>query len=253
MKAKQAPSDVLKILSVLIFALYMAALVKVLLLRSPGTAAGSSLHQVNLIPFRTIFYYIGTALQGGATGLRQAFANIAGNVILFLPFGYFMAIFFSGLRSRLRTALVTACFSAMIEILQFILHVGSSDVDDVLLNTLGGLLGFMLLERILSRKPLTRAGYRKILALSAFLLCSGYIFAATQYSAQMGIGNTSAIMKATGAETSKMLLLTSAYMSRVGIQSKSAVLELRGMIAHGGDAVQDHLAIVPVQLLADDR
>lgn len=186
MKRKYVAPRLPRTFALLLFAAYMAALLKILLIRT-SAAAVTTPHAVNLIPFYTIGSYLAVAVTGGATGLRQAFANIAGNVILFIPFGYFLPVFLKKLWGVRPVLLVTSGFSVTIEILQFILHVGSSDIDDVILNTLGGLVGFILLEHISLKNALSRAAYFKIIFLSLFLLSSGFVFAATQYRAQLGI------------------------------------------------------------------
>lgn len=174
----------------LLFAAYLAALCKILLFRSSASSAfvtAGSLRSVNLIPFRTIVEYTGIAAQKGIPGFLQFFANIFGNIIIFVPLGYFLPVFFRRMDKARRILLASAAFSTVIEILQFVLHAGSSDVDDVLLNTLGGLAGYLLLKRIAHRLPLRRGGYLAIVCLSFLLFSGGFAVAVTQYSAQVGL------------------------------------------------------------------
>ena len=74
----------------------------------------------------------------------MAFLNLAGNVIGFLPFGFFLPI----LSRRLRNgAVVTALgfgLSLLEESIQLVFKVGCFDVDDLILNTLGAAIGYML-------------------------------------------------------------------------------------------------------------
>ena len=74
----------------------------------------------------------------------MAFLNLAGNVIGFLPFGFFLPI----LSRRLRNgAVVTALgfgLSLLVESIQLVFKVGCFDVDDLILNTLGAAIGYML-------------------------------------------------------------------------------------------------------------
>ena len=76
-------------------------------------------------------------------GFWVAFLNLAGNVIGFLPFGFFLPI----LSRRLRNgAVVTALgfgLSLLVESIQLVFKVGCFDVDDLILNTLGVLLGYL--------------------------------------------------------------------------------------------------------------
>jgi glycopeptide antibiotics resistance protein len=72
--------------------------------------------------------------------------NTLGNVVLFLPLGFLLPILSERFRRFRRMLLTAALLSLSIETIQFLLRfVGNDravDIDDVLLNTLGGLLGF---------------------------------------------------------------------------------------------------------------
>ncbi len=76
-------------------------------------------------------------------GFSIVFANLAGNILIFIPFGFFMPM-----GSVQRSFLATACYafllSLAVEIFQLITKVGSFDVDDLFLNTLGGCIGYIL-------------------------------------------------------------------------------------------------------------
>ncbi len=90
----------------------------------------------NFIPFREIFrYHIGS---------RLFLKNVLGNVLLFMPFGFFMPILRLRLRKWYCMLGMTFLLSLMIEITQLLTRVGSFDVDDLILNTSGGILGYLL-------------------------------------------------------------------------------------------------------------
>lgn len=72
-----------------------------------------------------------------------SFANLIGNVVIFIPFGFFMP-WASRFRSFFLTLVYSFGFSLVVETFQFITKVGSFDVDDLLLNTIGGILGYIL-------------------------------------------------------------------------------------------------------------
>jgi glycopeptide antibiotics resistance protein len=73
--------------------------------------------------------------------------NVVGNIVLFLPFG--AALCLLGLR-RGRAVLAGFCLSAAIETAQLFIPGRTTSSDDVLLNTLGTFLGYVLLTRKLS-------------------------------------------------------------------------------------------------------
>ena len=69
-------------------------------------------------------------------GVEAFLLNIVGNVVGFMPCGFFLPII-----SR-RSKKFSFCLSLCIETTQLVFRVGSFDVDDLFLNTLGGVLGF---------------------------------------------------------------------------------------------------------------
>ncbi len=87
----------------------------------------------------------------GSSGLeRFAFGNIAGNVLSFIPLGAYWRVLRQSTVAG--TMLVVASASVAVEILQGVLALGTSDIDDVILNCLGGFIGiqlFLLLRVIL--------------------------------------------------------------------------------------------------------
>ena len=116
-------------------ALYVAFLLKLLLF---SRALGSE-RSLNLVPFATIRRYLTGGAHGGG-GI--AIANLAGNVLVFVPLGAYL----SWIRQR-ATAWTTWLFvvsvSVAVEVTQGVLGVGTSDIDDVILNGIGGLIGIV--------------------------------------------------------------------------------------------------------------
>ena len=88
----------------------------------------------NYIPFKEIFRYdIGSALF---------LKNIFGNIILFLPLGFFLAKYTKIEKPWVVLILVTLV-SISIEVTQGIIG-RVFDIDDIILNVIGGVLGFLL-------------------------------------------------------------------------------------------------------------
>jgi len=86
------------------------------------------------------YYYLGIR-----TGNWHLFIlNVLGNVCVFVPLGIFLPKLFSKCQNPLLTILFSFELSLCVEIIQLITKVGSFDVDDLLLNTLGGLCGFVI-------------------------------------------------------------------------------------------------------------
>ena len=100
----------------------------------------------NFIPFREIFrYHIGS---------RLFLKNVLGNVLLFMPFGFFSSYYLKFKKPWVILGL-TLVTSFSIEVIQ--MSIGRVfDVDDILLNIVGGYFGYLIysvISRIGDRAP----------------------------------------------------------------------------------------------------
>lgn len=82
--------------------------------------------EINLIPFRD-----GISL------------SMILNVVMFMPLGFLLPLLWKEYQSLVRTAIIGFCFSCGIEFCQFF-NRRVSDVDDLLMNTLGAILGWLI-------------------------------------------------------------------------------------------------------------
>jgi len=95
----------------------------------------------NLTPFKEIRRFI---IYRHVVGLKSFMLNIVGNIVGFMPCGFFLPIISRRSRCWFNTMLLSFLFSLCIETIQLIFKVGCFDVDDMILNTLGGILGYIL-------------------------------------------------------------------------------------------------------------
>ncbi len=93
----------------------------------------------NFIPFRSIYYYLSLKEP-----VDVAIRNVLGNIILFIPYGLILPVAFQTVHRFSSLFFTILCTSLFFEILQWITKLGSFDVDDLILNTLGGLLGWLI-------------------------------------------------------------------------------------------------------------
>lgn len=100
-----------------------------------------SLRSVNLIPFHSIKEYI--MVDNGFGEYRLVDMNIWGNVLMFIPLGIYLLVHGKNL-SLTKCVLLIIGSSVFIEIVQFIFAKGAADIDDVILNSLGGLIGMAI-------------------------------------------------------------------------------------------------------------
>ena len=106
--------------------------------------------QVNLVPVKRTYNELNAILQSDRKSLAlRSLQNIIGNLFLFLPLGIFLPMVLN-LRSFFKVFFIAAAFSASIEICQYLLRhfriFRSVDVDDIILNTTGALLGLALYQ-----------------------------------------------------------------------------------------------------------
>lgn len=104
----------------------------------------------NLIPFLTVREFAAGARRWGINSL--AFINLVGNVVLFVPIGIFLPYFREQQRQFGRFFLTVVLMIVCVELVQVLALIGSCDIDDLILNTLGASIGFgfyQITERIL--------------------------------------------------------------------------------------------------------
>ncbi|MET8696428.1 VanZ family protein [Streptomyces bauhiniae] len=84
--------------------------------------------------------------------VRDTLKQIGGNVLLGVPFGVLVPVLAPRARGVLQVLFLTALVMLMVELTQGALITGRAfDIDDVILNTTGALLGWLLLGRRLGR------------------------------------------------------------------------------------------------------
>ena len=92
----------------------------------------------NFIPFKEILRY--------SIGSSLFYKNVLGNMVMFVPFGFFVSYFLK-LEKLYSVTLITLLTSVTIEVTQLLIG-RVFDVDDLLLNLIGGIVGFLLYELV---------------------------------------------------------------------------------------------------------
>ena len=75
-------------------------------------------------------------------GMFVVAANLLGNILIFVPYGFFVSMA-GRTRGFFKTFFYSMFLSLAVETVQLVTRVGSFDVDDILLNTIGGVLGYI--------------------------------------------------------------------------------------------------------------
>lgn len=132
----------IKFSGICLFLAYVSVLIYLLFFaESYGRGGDGAFYDYNIQPFREIRRYLD---YWEILGVRTVFLNLAGNIIGFVPFGALLPIFTRSVRRLWKVTLLSLEISAIIEMSQLVFRVGCFDVDDMILNTLGGFLGYLL-------------------------------------------------------------------------------------------------------------
>lgn len=144
-------------LMVLFFLLYLYLIVSFTLL-DPSLGRGSDsvytdfAHRhreyaarfVNLHPFQSIWKVYIQGLLGGYLHPYYVLLNLLGNICVFAPMAYFLPLFFKAQKRSFVFLLTMILTTLTVEGLQFVLTVGSCDVDDLILNVGGAMLTYVI-------------------------------------------------------------------------------------------------------------
>lgn len=119
-----------------LFLLYLVLLVWIILFKLQFSIADlDRMREINLIPF-----YYKEEVSFHATEVLE-------NVLIFVPFGIYLCLIFKKLRFSGKLFLI-AGMSVLLELCQYVLAVGRSDVTDLITNVSGGLIGVFLYNTI---------------------------------------------------------------------------------------------------------
>lgn len=127
----------------LLFIIYMCVLVYVVFFAEAMGRIPQDGYVYNLTPLKEIKRFMKYIWDNDALG-RAARLNIFGNIIAFIPFGIYLPYTSESKLGFISTFLYTFSLSLTIELVQLITKVGSCDVDDIILNALGGVIGYIL-------------------------------------------------------------------------------------------------------------
>ncbi|MEB5479728.1 VanZ family protein [Shouchella clausii] len=132
-----------RLLGRLLFAAYMAVLFYITLVAwnygssfEPSELAGRN---YNYIPFRSIY-----RISFFSSTIRDPLFILGGNVLLFVPFGCLLPLSIQCCRQIGKTVIASFLVSSSIELCQLAFTHRVADIDDILLNTAGGAVGYCL-------------------------------------------------------------------------------------------------------------
>lgn len=123
------------------FIIYLIVMVYFLFFSEQMGRVPSNTYHYNLKPFAEIQRYLNNIPR---IGCFNVILNLAGNVVCFMPLGFVLPIITNRNWGGVRVTIMTFLASLFVEVLQLVSKLGSCDVDDLILNTFGGILGYLL-------------------------------------------------------------------------------------------------------------
>ena len=149
----------------ILFIIYLLLLITILFLKNEyrmggfediNTFSNEHFETINIIPFATIIGYI-SGLLFEDININIVVINLATNLLLFAPMGFFIPILFDKKVKNIKQfGMVMVLITILVEILQFITYSGSTDIDDIILNTTGAIIIYMLMKTKFVKKLLNK-------------------------------------------------------------------------------------------------
>lgn len=129
-----------KLIFRILFAVYVLLVIYFLFFAEMmGRTSMDGSYHYNLVPLKEIKRFL---IYRERLGLFVVSTNILGNILIFLPFGMMVPFLTTRFKRFWGVALLSFELSFVVELLQLLAKVGTCDIDDVFLNTIGGMLGF---------------------------------------------------------------------------------------------------------------
>lgn len=124
---------------------------------------GHASRSFNFIPFYTILTYL-----RNPAGVSRSWVinNVLGNIVVFIPYGLYIQMFLKN-KSFKKSMFIVILTSICIEAIQFAFGIGACDIDDVILNCVGGMIGILLYKALqwLLKKDTRARTFVKIVSL----------------------------------------------------------------------------------------
>ncbi|MDC7291157.1 VanZ family protein [Blautia schinkii] len=139
---KKETKHIIRRTGIVLFVIYVLLLMYFLFFSEEygRVAEAERAYRYNLVPFVEIRRFW---IYREQLGIFALFTNIFGNVLGFIPFGFILPIINRHMRSGFLIVLSGFGLSLTVEVIQLVTKVGCFDVDDLILNTLGALVGYL--------------------------------------------------------------------------------------------------------------
>lgn len=139
--------------------IYILFIIYAMFLKSRGnwtnlTFGEYLLYQSNFIPFKTIVFYIKSVFDGNIN-LDIPIINLSCNLLMFMPAAIYLPLYVKRIKTLKSCIVAMLSILVFIELIQFLTRRGSFDIDDLILNILGVIIGYQIwrirfIQRLLS-------------------------------------------------------------------------------------------------------
>mgnify|MGYP005793529981 CR=1 FL=1 len=164
-KDAQEKSEIRNFWLKVLFIIYCLLLITILFLNNEyrmggfqniNTFSKEHFETSNVVPFATIIEYIIDIISNDInTGI--VIINFATNLLLFAPMGFFIPILFKNrIKNIKQFVIMMIILTLVVEILQFITYRGSTDIDDIILNTIGAVIVYVIMKTKVVKKLLKK-------------------------------------------------------------------------------------------------
>lgn len=143
-----------------LFYIYTISVLTLTVIPLPFTRFKFTRGGINIIPvINTITDFRDTFSHHEIVSTEHSLQNLIGNIILFIPLGIFLPVLSYRYRTLANVTILALICSTSIELVQLIERLFEIyryvDIDDVILNTLGAILGFIIINNLVLKNDKT--------------------------------------------------------------------------------------------------
>ena len=138
---KKKAKKKIKVIAFLLLILYTALMIYFLFFSESLGRTPSYDYHYNFTPMAEIMRVIKNKSR---LGPGYVLLNLLGNIICFIPYGFFVPILIKKVRKPLTMLAVIFFTTLIVELAQFFTKLGVFDIDDIILNFLGGVIGYTI-------------------------------------------------------------------------------------------------------------
>lgn len=137
-----------------LFIIYLIGLIFILFLYGGRTGnqfhlkvfSREHLNMINIIPFKTIEGFL-DRIANSTINTNIVVTNLFANLLMFIPMGMALSVLFKKYFDKLwKLTVFSIILVLFIEIIQFLTFTGSADIDDLILNVIGTIIGYGIIK-----------------------------------------------------------------------------------------------------------